>query len=108
MSEGAFEEVTVLWEEHQHIPFPSLGDRDLFADLVMADDGATGVVNWYVRNDGGVVSAQLRRQLGSSVRELRRIRRRVRTREGKLYVDRLLRMAGLILGRGAADERYKR
>ncbi|MEV4370057.1 hypothetical protein ACIBQ6_20950 [Nonomuraea sp. NPDC049655] len=98
VSSAVFEEVSVLWEEHRHIPFPGLADRDLFADLVLADDGVAGVMFWYVRNEGKPLTDQLREQLVSSARDLRWIRRRARGREARTYVDRLLRMADLILG----------
>ncbi|MFI7419334.1 hypothetical protein [Nonomuraea sp. NPDC049684] len=61
---------------------------------------------WYIRNEGRALDGQFRERLIRSARDLRWIRRRARGREARAYVDRLLRMADLVLGRAAADERH--
>ncbi|MFD1544436.1 hypothetical protein [Nonomuraea guangzhouensis] len=105
---GAFGEVEILWAEHRKVPFPSLQDGDLFGDLVVADMGIAGIVDSYVKQQGGPISPHRRSRLSSSVHDVRAIRRRIRTVEGRAYVDRLLRMADLLLGSASPEDGHGR
>ncbi|WP_067170787.1 hypothetical protein [Microtetraspora niveoalba] len=99
MNKAVFDEVSVLWAEHrgQFCPddlrdFEINGQPVMLFDLYMA-----GCLTSYVGSRRGVLPADQLGIVGKCARDLRALLPRIRRRENRTYVARLLRIANLIL-----------
>ncbi|MEU4572413.1 hypothetical protein [Nonomuraea sp. NPDC023979] len=100
MNKAVFDEVCVLWAEHMGLPFPDdLRGVDIYEqpvaylDLCMA-----GPLTSYVGSQRGVLDADQLRAVKETARDLRVLLPRLRHREGRTYVARLVRIGELIVG----------
>ncbi len=99
MSKAVFDEVSVLWAEHMGLAFPDdlrgveiHGDPVAYLDFCMA-----GPLTSYVGSQRGVLDPDQLRIVKRCARDLRAHLPRLRRREGRTYVTRLLRIADLII-----------
>ncbi|MEV4375343.1 hypothetical protein [Streptosporangium sp. NPDC049644] len=109
MNKAVFDEVSVLWAEHtgQFCPddlrdFEINGQPVMLLDLYMA-----GCLTSYVGSRRGVLPVDQVRIVGKCARDLRALLPRLRRREDRTYVARLLRIADLIISDAAQDARHE-
>ncbi|GII81577.1 hypothetical protein Sru01_65590 [Sphaerisporangium rufum] len=109
MNREVFNEVSVLWAEHrgQFCPddlrdFEINGQPVMLLDLYMA-----GCLTSYVGSRHAALSATQLRTVRECARDLRALLPRVRRRENRAYVARLLRIADLVVRDAAAGDDYR-
>ncbi|MEV0594278.1 hypothetical protein [Nonomuraea cavernae] len=100
MNKAVFDEVCVLWAEHMGLPFPDdLRGVDIYEQPVAyLDFCMAGPLTSYVGSQRGVLDADQLRVVKESARDLRVLLPRLRRREGRTYVARLVRIGELIIG----------
>ncbi|MFI6816878.1 hypothetical protein ACIBG7_31065 [Nonomuraea sp. NPDC050328] len=99
MNKTVFDEVCVLWAEHMGVPFPDdLRGVDIYEQPVAyLDFCMAGPLAGYVGSQRGVLDADQLRVVKESARDLRALLPRLRRREGRTYVARLVRIGELVI-----------
>ncbi|GLW99457.1 hypothetical protein Misp02_35440 [Microtetraspora sp. NBRC 16547] len=87
------------WAEHMGLPFPDdlRGVEVYDQPVAYLDFCMAGPLTSYVGSQRGVLKANQFRIVRESARDLRALLPRLRRREGRTYVARLVRIADLIL-----------
>ncbi|MEV4083436.1 hypothetical protein ACGFJC_03500 [Nonomuraea fuscirosea] len=99
MNKAVYDEVCVLWAEHMGLPFPDdLRGVDIYdLPVVYLDSCIAGPITSYVGSQRGVLNDRQLRIVKECARDLRALLPRLRRREGRTYVARLVRIGELII-----------
>ncbi|MER6576375.1 hypothetical protein [Nonomuraea sp. NPDC001023] len=99
MNKAVFDEVCVLWAEHSSLPFPDdLRGVDIYDQPVAyLEFCMAGPLTSYVGSRRGALDADQLRVVRECARDLRALLPRLRRREGRMFVARLVRIGNLII-----------